>query len=101
LFGEPFIDLGLSYFFAGKFSLLVQQLFADEDFINRSFNALLFLLLFIMSCNNKRLLLFLSPLLCTPQIWYLYAYTNRGGDALFQLVAAIDRIIYPVPGKKD
>lgn len=76
-------DLGLSYFFAGKFSLLVQQLFADEDFINRSFNALLFLLLFIMSCNNKRLLLFLSPLLCTPQIWYLYAYTNRGGFVLF------------------
>lgn len=76
-------DLGISYFFAGKFSLLAQQLFADETFINRAFNALLFLLLFIISWNNKRLLLFLTPLLCTPQIWYLYAYANRGGFILF------------------
>ncbi|HIG64319.1 MAG TPA: hypothetical protein EYQ43_01820 [Methyloprofundus sp.] len=76
-------DLGISYFFAGKFSLLVQQLFADETFINRAFNALLFLLLFIMNWSNKRLLIFLTPLLCTPQTWYLYAYANRGGFVLF------------------
>lgn len=75
-------DLGISYFFAGKFSLLVQSLFANETFSNRAFNALLFLLLFIMS-SNKRLLLFLSPLLCTPQIWYLFSYANRGGFVLF------------------
>lgn len=76
-------DLGISYFFAGKFSLLVKQLFSDESFINRAFNAMLFLLLFIMSWSNKRLMLFLVPLLCTPQIWYLYAYANRGGFVLF------------------
>lgn len=75
-------DLGLSYFFAGKFSLLVKKMFADETFIYRAFNALLFLLLFIMSAN-KRLLLFLAPLLCTPQIWYLFAYANRGAFVLF------------------
>ncbi len=76
-------DLGISYFFAGKFSLLVNQLFADQTFIYRAFNALLFLLLFLMVSSSNRLLFFLTPLLCTPQIWYLYAYANRGGFVLF------------------
>ncbi|MCK5831145.1 MAG: hypothetical protein KAH20_12685 [Methylococcales bacterium] len=75
-------DLGISYFIAGKFRNLVQVLFTNEVFIARAFNAFLFMLFFVLS-TNKRLLLFLTPLLCTPQIWYLYAYTNRGGFVLF------------------
>ncbi len=75
-------DLGISYFFAGKFSKITQLLFENKEFIARAFNSFLFLLFFVLS-KNKRLLLFLTPLLCTPQIWYLYAYSNRGGFVLF------------------
>lgn len=75
-------DLGISYFIAGKFRALVQFIFTDESFIARAFNAFLFLMFFVMS-RDKRCLLFLVPLLCSPQIWYLYAYANRGGFVLF------------------
>ena len=75
-------DLGISYFFAGKFSLLVKKVFLDDTFINRAFNSLLFVALFVMA-SNKRFLFFLTPLLCSPQIWYLYSYANRGGFVLF------------------
>lgn len=75
-------DLGISYFLAGKFRYIIQLIFENKEFIARAFNAFLFLLFFVLS-KNKRLLLFLTPLLCTPQIWYLYAYSNRGGFVLF------------------
>lgn len=75
-------DLGISYFVAGKFSKTVGALFVDTTFTVRAFNVFLFTLFFILS-RNKRLLLFLVPLLCTPQIWYLYSYANREGFVLF------------------
>ncbi|MEE9338169.1 MAG: hypothetical protein V3U87_08820 [Methylococcaceae bacterium] len=75
-------DLGISYFLAGKFRHVIQLVFENKEFIARAFNAFIFLLFFVLS-KNKRLLLFLTPLLCTPQIWYLYAYSNRGGFVLF------------------
>lgn len=75
-------DLGISYFFAGKFKNVIQIFFENETFTSRAFNVLLFILFFIF-IQNKRLLLFLTPLICTPQIWYLYSYANRGGFVLF------------------
>ncbi len=75
-------DIGISYFFSGKFRNSVQLLFDNDTFITRSFNAFLFMLFFVLS-KNKRLLLFLTPLLCTPQIWYLFSYANRGAFVLF------------------
>ena len=75
-------DLGISYFFAGKFENLVQLFFSNTTFTARAFNAFLFILLFSYS-RQKRLVLFLAPLLCTPQIWYLYSYANRDAFALF------------------
>ena len=75
-------DLGISYFFAGKFENLVQLFFSDTTFSARAFNTFLFILLFSYS-RQKRLVLFLAPLLCTPQIWYLYSYANRDAFALF------------------
>ncbi|MCF7969608.1 MAG: hypothetical protein K9L22_00390 [Methylococcaceae bacterium] len=75
-------DLGISYFFAGKFENIVQFFFTNTTFSARAFNALLFILLFSYS-RQKRLVLFMAPLLCTPQIWYLYSYANRDAFALF------------------
>jgi len=75
-------DLGISYFFAGKFENLVQLFFTNTTFTARAFNALLFILLFSYS-RQKRLVLFMAPLLCTPQVWYLYSYANRDAFALF------------------
>ena len=75
-------DTGIGYFFAGKFRNLVHLIFNDDTFITRAFNPLLFMMFFVLS-KNKRLLLFLTPLLCTPQIWYLFSYANRGAFVLF------------------
>jgi len=75
-------DLGISYFIAGKFKNLVSLFFANETFSARAFNLLLFLLLFALS-TQKRILIFCIPLLCSPQIWYLFSYANRGAFALF------------------
>lgn len=79
-------DLGVGYFFAGKFRTFVQTLFTNNDFLARAFNSFLFMLFFVFT-KNKRLLLFLTPLLCSPQIWYLYAYANRGSFVLFISIA--------------
>ena len=75
-------DTGIGYFLAGKFRTLVHLIFNDDTFITRAFNPLLFMLFFVLS-KNKRRLLFLTPLLCTPQIWYLFSYANRGAFVLF------------------
>ncbi len=75
-------DIGITYFLAGKFRNLIHTLFNDDTFITRSFNVFLFMLFFVLG-RNKRLLLFLTPLICTPQIWYLFSYANRGAVVLF------------------
>lgn len=73
-------NVGISYFFSGKFMWLMQQTISDEVFNARAFNLLMLTGLFFW-CKNRKLLFFL-PLLCTPQIWYLFSYANRGGFAL-------------------
>ena len=75
-------DLGVSYFLAGKFRNIVEKFFDNEMIADRAFNALIFFLFFVLG-KNKRQMLFLAPLLCSPQIWYLYSYANRGGFVLF------------------
>lgn len=75
-------DLGISYFLAGKFRNIAETVFENKAFGDRAFNVLLFFMFFVLG-KNKRQLLFLAPLLCSPQIWYLYSYTNRGAFVLF------------------
>lgn len=86
-------DLGVSYFFAGKFRRLLQEVFDDEAFLARCFNIGLFFLFWVFS-QNKRFVLFIGPLLCSPQIWYLFSYSNRGAFVLFISILLAWQLVY-------
>ena len=74
-------DLGISYFIMGKFKLLLDLFLEDTVFSCRLFNGLLLMLL-ALGTRKPHFALFLVPLLCLPQTWYLFAYTNRDAFAL-------------------
>lgn len=75
-------DLGLSYILMGKLKNILTYFMEDTVFTCRAFNSLLVLALLLAS-RQRNFALFLLPLLCLPQVWYLFSYTNRDGWALF------------------
>lgn len=75
-------DLGTSYFFAGKFREMLSWFVEYQTYISRAFNSFLWVTLVALAWHKRRAL-YLLPLLCTPQIAYLFAYANRGAPDLF------------------
>ena len=67
------------YFVAGKFAAALQPLVPNDVHVFRMFNVLLLCILIVMACFSEADMLVFSPLLLSPQLWYLFSYFN--GDA--------------------
>ncbi len=86
------------YFFAGKFVFLVSPLLRDPVTAARSFNVFLFAslagLFFIHSRDDNTEFIIPCFLLITPQIWYIFGYSNNDAFALFVSLLITHQIAY-------
>ncbi|MGF1531030.1 MAG: hypothetical protein ACFCU4_06690 [Puniceicoccaceae bacterium] len=72
------------YFVAGKFGEILSPLqIRDEHVKFRLFNLLLYLILLLLAVRDRQFRLILIPVSAFPQAWYLFAYFNSDGFALF------------------
>lgn len=85
-------DLGISYLLIGKFKNLLTLFIEDTVFTCRAFNSLLFIILIFLT-RSKSFALFCIPLLCLPQVWYLFSYANRDGFSLFLAILLAWQIV--------
>lgn len=71
------------YLLAGKFSRLLEVLAIDQLFALRSFNLLLFGLIFLYTVKSVSARLVALPFLLTPQLWYIFSYCVSDALGLF------------------
>ncbi len=86
-------DLGISYFLIGKFKSLLTQVWEDTVYTCRAFNSVLLIILLLLT-RAKKFALFCIPLLCFPQLWYLFSYANRDGFSFFLAVLFAWQLVY-------
>lgn len=78
----------ISYFFAGKFVKLLEIFQLNHLTALRLFNVSLFVILLCLAIKNSVYRLMFIPLLLSPQIWYIFSYTNSDAFALFVSILA-------------
>jgi hypothetical protein len=87
------------YFFAGKFAFLISPIVHDAKLGARLFNVFLFAMLaalFVYRLREGReLFIIASFLLVTPQVWYIFSYSNNDAFALFVAVLAAYQLAFP------
>lgn len=88
------------YFCAGKFALLVAPVIHDPRLGARLFNVFLFFVLaaFFAYRFREEKEVFIIPcfLLVTPQVWYIFSYSNNDAFALFVSALAVYQIAFPL-----
>ncbi len=96
-------DYGLSYVndtdfvypFAGKFAALITSVVPNYDLGFRLFNVLLLGILAAFCGMRPAAFLIFSPLLLSPQIWYIFSYFNGDAFALFLAVLIAYQVAEP------
>jgi hypothetical protein len=78
----------VSYFFAGKFVKFLEIFQLNHVIALRLFNVTLFVILLSLAIKNSSYRLMFIPLLLSPQIWYIFSYTNSDAFALFVSILA-------------
>lgn len=81
------------YFLAGKFSWLADNYFLDKYRNNRLFGVVLLLCILLYTLKNIDGRLVALPFLVSPQVWYLFSYTNSDAFALVATYAAGCQIV--------
>ena len=71
------------YLLAGKFSRLLEVLAIDQLLALRSFNLVLFGLIFLYTVKSVPARLVALPFLLTPQLWYIFSYCVSDALGLF------------------
>jgi len=71
------------YLFAGKFAALLAPVVSNHDLAFRLFDVLLLGILAAFCGMRPAAFLIFSPLLLSPQIWYIFSYFNGDAFALF------------------
>ena len=71
------------YLMAGKFSVLLEALKIDRLLALRSFNILLFGLIFVYTVRSVEARMVALPFLLSPQVWYVFSYCVSDAFGLF------------------
>ena len=88
-------DTDFVYLFAGKFAALIDSVVPNHDLGFRLFNVLLLGILAAFCAMRPAAFLIFSPLLVSPQIWYIFSYFNGDAFALFLAVLIAYQIAEP------
>lgn len=76
-------SMEIVYPIAGKFSSALSFLPIESYLRLRMFNVLLFFLIVLLCIRSAEFCIIATPLLLTPQIWYVFSYFNSDAFALF------------------
>lgn len=90
-------DREIYYPLAGKFVNIISPIIVDLKTSARFFNVALFIFLVILATVKKEMNVILMLLLFSPQIWYIFSYTNS--DALPFSVAML--LVYQFGSSKS
>lgn len=86
------------YFFAGKFIFLISPILNDPYLAARFFNVSLFAFLAAFFSFQSRkggaVLILGCFFLITPQVWYVFSYSNNDAFALFLAMLAAYQVVY-------
>jgi hypothetical protein len=85
----------ISYFFAGKFAKLLEQLHVPEYRVLRYFNVTLFAFLLLFAVYKKQFRILFVPLLLSPQIWYIFSYFNSEAFAMVVILLIAYQMVVP------
>ncbi len=89
----------VEYFLAGKFTFLISPIVRDPIVAARFFNVFLFALLaaLFLYRSKEDHSEFIIPcfLLVTPQIWYVFSYSNNDAFAFFVSLLLVYQLGYP------
>jgi hypothetical protein len=88
-------DTDFVYLFAGKLAALLAPVVPNRDLGFRLFNVLLLGILAGFCAMRPAAFLIFSPLLLSPQIWYIFSYFNGDAFALFLSVLIAYQIAEP------
>jgi hypothetical protein len=88
-------DTDFVYLFAGKFAALIASVVPNHDLGFRLFNVLLLAIVAALCGMRPAAFLIFSPLLLSPQIWYIFSYFNGDAFALFLAVLIAYQIAEP------
>jgi hypothetical protein len=88
-------DTDFGYLFAGKFAALITPMVPNHDLGFRLFDVLLLGILAVFCGMRPAGFLIFSPLLVSPQIWYIFSYFNGDAFALFLAVLIAYQIAEP------
>lgn len=83
------------YFFAGKYSALLEYLGLAPLFAKRLVNVTLFLLIIAYCLHSVHARMLALPLLLSAQLWYVFSYCNSDAFALFLSFLAGCQLIDP------
>lgn len=72
----------IAYWIAGKANSILKFAFLEPYLRYRVFNIVLLTGIIILGLKDKRYLLFLLPIIISPQIWYVYSYFSSDAFAL-------------------
>lgn len=81
------------YFLAGKFAWLADNHFLDKYRNNRLFGVFMLLCILMYALKSVAGRLVALPFLVSPQVWYLFSYTNSDAFALLTTYAAGCQIV--------
>lgn len=76
------------YLIAGKFAWLTNEMFSDKYRKTRLFGPFLLLCMILYTFHDIPSRAVALPFLVSPQIWYVFAYTNSDAFALFVIFIA-------------
>ncbi len=83
----------LTYYVAGRYLQLVDFIPVKTYVKLRFFNVLLFALLLLLAVRNPQARLLLTPMLLSPQLWYLFSYFNSDASALLAAFVIGNQVI--------
>ncbi len=85
----------ISYLFAGKFGQLISFLNVKPYWLFRFFNIFLFGCILLYVIKNSTVRPVAVPLLISPQIWYVFSYSNSDAFALFVTFLVSAQLVAP------